>query len=90
MNITAHLIIKGNVTGVFYRRSAKDFANKIGVTGWIKNTVEDNVEAIVSGNKLLVDEFIEWCKAGPPKARVTSLIISEREFTSFNTFEIKK
>lgn len=90
MNRTVHLLITGGVTGVFYRASAKDMAKRYGITGWIKNTDDDDVEAMVSGNEISVDEFIEWCKAGPANAKVEQVIVYEKGFIKFNTFEIIK
>ncbi len=40
---TIHLLISGNVQGVFYRAAAKQRADKIGITGWIKNTTDNKV-----------------------------------------------
>lgn len=85
---TVHLIIKGRVQGVFYRASAKDVAEEIGVTGWIKNTEEGNVEAMVSGSETQLRKFIEWCKVGPRKAIVTDVVVSNKEEGNFTSFEI--
>ena len=48
---TVHLIIKGRVQGVFYRATARKVAGEIGVTGWVKNTAEGNVEIVATGSK---------------------------------------
>ena len=37
---TVHLLISGKVQGVFFRATAKDVADEIGITGWVKNTDE--------------------------------------------------
>ena len=57
-----HLIIKGKVQGVFFRASAKETAELLGVTGWVKNTKEGNVEAFINGDENKLQEFIAWCK----------------------------
>ena len=85
---TVHLIIKGRVQGVFYRASAKDVAEEIGVTGWIKNTEEGNVEAMVTGSEAQLRKFIEWCKVGPRKAIVTDVVVSNKEEGNFTNFEV--
>ena len=59
---TVHLLIKGKVQGVFYRASAKNIAKENGITGWIKNTKEGDVEAMISGSQEQVDMFIKWCR----------------------------
>ena len=67
---TIHLLIEGKVQGVFYRATAKQIATQLGLTGWIKNTKDGNVEATVSGDELQLQNFAKWCKQGPDKAEV--------------------
>lgn len=87
---TIHLLIEGTVQGVFYRASAKKIADILHLTGWIKNTNQNNVEALVTGNEEQLQEFINWCRKGPGKAIVKDVIISPRQETSFPSFEIIK
>jgi acylphosphatase len=66
----AELVIEGRVQGVFYRASAQQEAMSLGLTGEIRNLPGGEVEAIVEGPKERVEEFIAWCRRGPPAARV--------------------
>ncbi len=84
---TIHLLIKGEVQGVFYRATAKKIAQKLKVTGWIKNK-DGNVEAMVTGTQEQLNEFIKWCRQGPEKAKVEDVIVAEQKETSFTDFEI--
>ena len=85
---TVHLLIKGKVQGVFYRATAKEIANELGVTGWIKNTREGNVEVTVSGNERQIEKFTKWCKQGPDKATVDEVIVTQKEEATFKGFMI--
>ncbi len=85
---TTHLLIKGKVQGVFFRATAKKIADKLNVTGWIKNRKDDNVEAMVTGSQQQLEEFINWCRKGPEKAAVEDVIITNQQETSFNDFEV--
>ena len=85
---TSHLLIKGKVQGVFYRATAKQMANELGLTGWIKNTKEGDVEVTVSGNKQQLEKFVKWCKRGPDKAAVEEVVVTQKEETTFNNFNI--
>lgn len=87
---TVHLLIKGKVQGVFYRASAKEKAEELGIDGWIKNTKEGFVEAVASGSNNTVQQFIDWCKRGPSKARVDDVVITEQPFTQLKGFVIKR
>lgn len=85
---TVHLVIKGKVQGVFYRASAKDVADEIGIVGWVKNTEEGNVEIMAGGSKEQIEKLIEWCKKGPRRANVTDVLVTEVEEQSLKTFEV--
>ena len=85
---TYHLIIKGIVQGVFYRATAKKIADKTGVTGWIKNTAEGDVEALASGTESQLVEFVSWCRQGPALAKVSDVIITTHDETEFKAFSI--
>ncbi|MEO6187380.1 MAG: acylphosphatase [Ginsengibacter sp.] len=87
---TVQLIIKGKVQGVFFRASAKKMAEELGLAGWIKNTHNGGVEAVVSGKKESIENFIAWCKIGPKKASVVSVQVSEIEEKIFENFAILK
>lgn len=85
---TVHLLIKGRVQGVFFRATAKDVADKLGVKGWIKNMPDDEVEAMASGSEDAVQKFIKWCHEGPPKAEVTGVVVTKKEEQSFKDFSV--
>jgi acylphosphatase len=85
---TLHFIIEGKVQGVFFRATAKDVADGIGITGWIKNTEEGNVEIMASGNDEQLQKFIAWCKVGPRRAIVTKVIVTNTEEENFKSFEV--
>jgi acylphosphatase len=85
---TVHLLVKGKVQGVFYRASAKEIAEELGVTGWIKNTEEGDVEITATGSDEQLQKFIEWCKLGPRRAIVTGVETSELGEVSFKGFDV--
>ena len=85
---TKHLLIKGKVHGVFYRATGKEAAERLGITGWIRNTDSGDVEAMVSGNEKQLNEFIAWCKQGPSAAVVKSVEVAEKNEEAFTGFVI--
>jgi len=85
---TIRLIIKGKVQGVFYRVTAKDVANMLGIRGWVRNLPDNNVEIIATATDELLQKYIAWCKQGPPKARVDEVIIEGLNLEEFNGFKI--
>ena len=85
---TVHLLIKGKVQGVFYRASAKEEADRLKITGWIKNTTEGHVEAVASGTQEAIDQFTAWCKKGPRRAAVTTVDIKPLPEEKFDQFSV--
>ena len=86
----ACLIISGNVQGVFYRASCQDIAVKYGLNGWVRNLPSGEVEVLVQGEKEKIEKLIEWCKKGPPNARVEEVKVKWEEVADmFNGFGVK-
>jgi acylphosphatase len=69
----AELLISGLVQGVFYRASAQQQGLRLGLSGEVRNLATGDVEAIVEGPKERIEEFIAWCRRGPPAARVENV-----------------
>lgn len=88
--MTVHLLITGKVQGVFYRAAAKDVAEQLNLTGWIRNTKDGDVESLVTGEEDQIKEFIEWCKKGPGRAKVDKVTVTEKEQEQFENFKIVK
>ena len=85
-----HLIIKGRVQGVYYRASAKQAADKLGITGWVKNTPGGDVEALAQGTDEAIDQFIDWCKQGPERAIVKEVVVSKALDEELDSFDVKR
>ena len=45
-----HVMISGDVQGVWFRVSAQDKANELELTGWVKNLFSNAVEIVAEGN----------------------------------------
>ena len=87
---TIQLIIKGKVQGVFYRASAKEKAEDLGLTGWVKNTPEGYVEIMATGEMDVLEKFITWCKKGPSRAIVTEVQLQSVNEKKFDRFRIER
>lgn len=82
---TQHLRIHGRVQGVWFRESMRIEAERLQVAGWVRNTADGAVEAVVQGPSHAVDMLIAWAHKGPPLARVDRVDITASE-GSFNAF----
>ncbi|MGQ9590473.1 MAG: acylphosphatase [Planctomycetota bacterium] len=72
-------IVSGRVQGVAYRFSAEDEADRLGLAGWVRNLPDGRVEVVAEGPPEKVEAFVEWCRRGPPLARVTSVEVEDLE-----------
>jgi acylphosphatase len=75
--IARRLIVRGRVQGVGFRYAAVDAALHHQVAGWVRNRSDGAVEALVQGDAESVAAMIQWCRRGPPAARVTDVEIAE-------------
>ena len=71
MKARAHVVVSGRVQGVFFRSETQDEANRRSVSGWVRNLPDERVEAVFEGEKEDVYRLIEFCRRGPPGARVS-------------------
>jgi acylphosphatase len=77
--ITRRLRIKGRVQGVGYRYALRQEAERLGITGWVRNRADGSVEALVHGEAQAVEAVIAWARMGPPAAQVRDIAISPAE-----------
>lgn len=87
---SVHLSIKGKVQGVFYRASAKEKANILGIVGWVRNCADGTVECVAAGAEEAVAAFITWCETGPRGAMVTGVSVTEGVKVEEKDFTIRK
>lgn len=86
--ICRHCFISGLVQGVFYRSHTKDEADKLGITGWVKNLRDGRVEAMICGEKNKIEKLIEWMKKGPRISKVDAVKVINEEYKNFDDFKI--
>jgi acylphosphatase len=89
--IRVELVIEGRVQGVFYRASARDEAERLGLTGEVRNLPDGRVEAIAEGERERLEEFIAWCRRGPALAEVEEVRIRWTEVSGeFISFRVSR
>jgi len=73
----AHIFISGRVQGVGYRYFVRSNARKLGLTGWVRNTEDGGVEAVLQSSassdqegEKIIEKMIGMCRQGPPLSEV--------------------
>jgi acylphosphatase len=87
--VRAHLLIGGRVQGVFYRRWTKNNAEKLGLSGWVRNLSDGRVEAAFEGAKNQVEEMVTRCRKGPKTSDVQAVEVQWKTPEDISGFEIK-
>lgn len=86
--INRKIHITGKVQGVFFRKSTREKALTLGITGWAKNESDGSVTIEIEGNLHSIIAMSSWLKTGPPQAEVSGLEILHGKFIGYTDFSI--
>ncbi|HEX6362729.1 MAG TPA: acylphosphatase [Albitalea sp.] len=81
--------VRGRVQGVGYRYACVQQARLLGVTGWVRNRMDDSVEAMLQGTPAQLARMCDWMRNEMPAALVEEMDISDvpPPFPRFDAFE---
>ncbi len=68
-----HAIIEGHVQGVGFRNFVQIIASSLGVTGWVRNLYDGNVEVIAEGDQASLDKLLVALSQGPRGSHVINV-----------------
>jgi len=75
------MLVSGRVQGVGFRWFVLRSARSLGVSGWVRNTDDGEVEVHAAGESSRVSEFVSVVRHGPAHAVVHSVEVEERPAT---------
>jgi len=82
------IIVKGKVQGVWFRKYTKEKAVELGLRGFVRNEVNNNVYIEAEGTKELLTKFIEWLYAGSPFSKVSEVVYKSGKIRNYSTFDV--
>lgn len=88
--VCVHVFISGKVQGVGYRYSTVNEARRLGIKGWVRNRLDGRVEAVFEGERLRVEQLVEWCYQGPRSAAVKEVNLETLDPQFFEEFEVRE
>lgn len=68
-----HATVDGLVQGVGFRAFVVDKAQELGLNGWVRNRWDGSVEALVEGDRQVLEQFLALLRRGPRAAHVNEL-----------------
>ncbi|OGT35596.1 MAG: acylphosphatase [Gammaproteobacteria bacterium RIFCSPHIGHO2_12_FULL_37_14] len=86
--ICLHYFVSGKVQGVWFRASAKEQADLLGITGWVRNLPDNRVEVLACGDKEKLAILQKWLHVGPKLAHIVHLAIEELPYKEYRGFEV--
>ena len=85
----ARVLVSGRVQGVSFRDATRSQAEQLGLSGWVRNTRDGQVEAVFEGDPDTVQQMIEWCKSGPSSADVEDVSVENEQPENLSGFEVR-
>jgi acylphosphatase len=82
-------IVHGYVQGVFFRDSVRRLAERLGVSGWVRNNWDGTVEAVLEGDRDGVDSVVGFMHEGPRGARVDRVDVADEEPEGLTGFDVR-
>lgn len=87
--VRRRVVLSGRVQGVFFRDSVRERAEAAGVAGWASNRGDGALEAVFEGSSDAVERLIDFCRSGPPQARVQQLEVQDEPPEGLSRFEVR-
>lgn len=63
--------VHGHVQGVFFRDTTRREAQKLDISGWVRNEPDGSVSVVAEGREEALDALAQFLEQGPRSARVT-------------------
>ena len=83
-----YALVQGRVQGVGFRYSALREAERLKLSGWVRNSADGDVEIWAEGPPETLDLFFAWLRKGPPYARVDSVSHERKEPRGYKGFNV--
>lgn len=82
--------VSGKVQGVFFRASTQREANRLNISGFVRNEEDGSVYIEAEGPEDKLEAFVAWCHRGPERARVDKCEVVDGEIIGFEGFEVRR
>jgi acylphosphatase len=87
--VRRRVVVTGRVQGVWFRESCRRAAAGLGLAGWVANLPDGSVEAVFEGPEQAVATAVDWCRTGPPAARVATVSVTDEPVAGDTGFAVR-
>lgn len=88
-DVAVEVEVSGMVQGVGFRYSCQVQANRLRVRGWVRNNdFEGTVTGHFEGEPDAVQQLVDWCRQGPPSARVHTVDVQRAAAQGLTGFTV--
>lgn len=85
-----HAIVEGRVQGVGFRNFVLDNATRLGLTGWVRNRWNGDVECLAEGDRQALDKLLSALQRGPRSGFVANVRVDwQKASGEYNYFSVK-
>jgi acylphosphatase len=85
-----HATVSGRVQGVGFRGYTTTHAQRLGITGWVRNRFDGTVEILAEGHSEALESFLEAVNTGPGPSLVDHVDVERVDAThEFQRFVIR-
>ncbi len=81
--------VRGRVQGVCFRAETCKLARQLGLTGWVRNCHDGDVELLLAGTAPMLEQMRSWLQHGPPRARVDAVDLRACDDPGLTGFDIR-
>ncbi|KJK26126.1 acylphosphatase [Burkholderiaceae bacterium 16] len=83
--------VRGRGQGIVYREARMHRARALGITGWVRNRMDESVEAMLQGSPAVLAVVCDWMRDGYSAALVGDIKVTEVEppFPRLDRFELQ-
>jgi acylphosphatase len=81
-------LVAGRVQGVFFRASTREQAQRLSLSGTVRNLPDGRVEVVACGGQAAIEALQVWLWQGPPHAQVSAVSCETCEAPAFDGFRV--
>jgi len=82
--------VSGVVQGVGFRYQAAREASRLGLSGWVRNAANGDVEVWAEGPHETLEQYLAWLRRGPQFSRVDFVNAEEKIPKGYKDFNIER